>query len=365
MQCWAGATLPVARKGGVSTEPDTRGRMTGWPGRCLEAYGLTTWLGSSTTGFWGMIRTAVKRALEGMVARTGMDRLGRWLRRGRGVVLAYHNVVPNSALRTGDLSLHLRVSDFGRQLDLLCRVGRVAPLEEILSGRNETDRRTMTFAITFDDAYRGAVELGVRELERRGLPATIFVPPGLLGDRTFWWDALYRDAVDAGGSGRPELWRRILTEGNGTLQRARQVAQESGVEIKTMPKLWRSATEEELQEAARVAGITVGSHGWSHASLIRLSGDALVEELARPRDWLGDRFGDRYVDILSYPYGLHSASVRAAARRAGYLAGLALVPGSVHVADIPQSMSDAFSLPRLNVPAGLSLSGLQLRTAWC
>jgi hypothetical protein len=32
--------------------------------------------------------------------------------------------------------------------------------------------------------------LGIPELVRRGLPATVFVAPALLDQRAFWWDRL-------------------------------------------------------------------------------------------------------------------------------------------------------------------------------
>lgn len=303
-----------------------------------------------------------KRVLEPMMVGAGIDRLGLWLRRGQAVVLAYHNVVPDTAHEIGDRSLHVRVSDFAREMDMLCQVGHVVSLRELLSGLEGGDRGRIRFAVTFDDAYRGAVTLGVRELERRGLPATIFVAPSLLGDQTFWWDALYGST---GKGDAPELWCRILTEGKGTLAEATRVATERGLPMKTMPGFARSAEEAELRQAVRVDGITVGSHTWSHASLVRLPGDALREEVGRPRDWLRKRFNDRYMDLLAYPYGFHSAAVRNATRDAGYQAGFALTPGTLPVTNVPHSTREAFGLPRLNVPAGLSLNGLRLRSAWC
>lgn len=318
------------------------------------------------------------------MVRLGVDRLGRSRRRDRGIILAYHNIVPDAEPATGDRSLHLRVNDFARQLDLLSAVGQVVPLDALLRG-SSADGERPAFAITFDDAYRGAVTLGVEELARRGLPATIFVAPGILGDRTLWWDGL---AATAGPAGFGALRQTILGEGPATLEAAAWAGGEAGVAMQTMPAALRSAEIEEVHHALRVPGITIGSHSWSHASLVRLPAESLADELARSRDWLKHQFGARYVDFLSYPYGLHSAAARDAVRVAGYEGGLALHPGSVAAArsaaatrrsaastrskrarareSDPDMSSDAdrFQLPRLNIPAGLSASGFRLRSAW-
>ena len=61
---------------------------------------------------------------------------------------------------------------------------------------------------------------------------------------------------------------------------------------------------------------------------------------------------------LSYPYGLTSPTAAQAVERAGYV-GAFLVEGGW----LPrqQRFYHPFALPRLNVPAGLSVEGFQLR----
>jgi peptidoglycan/xylan/chitin deacetylase (PgdA/CDA1 family) len=63
------------------------------------------------------------------------------------------------------------------------------------------------------------------------------------------------------------------------------------------------------------------------------------------------------VDWLSYPYGRWSPSVVEAARRAGYRGGLRIEGGRVSAG------ADPFLTPRVNVPSGLSVDGLELRCA--
>jgi peptidoglycan/xylan/chitin deacetylase (PgdA/CDA1 family) len=302
-----------------------------------------------------LIRKMLKRSAEATIAATGMHRFAHRVRRDRAIVLAYHNVVPDELAGSGDSSLQLPLSAFRRQLDTMCRECDPVPLIDLLRDDQGARNGRMPVAITFDDAYRGTLELALPELEERGLPSTIFVAPGLLGDRTLWWDALAED-----GEVEPELRSRIFSEGEGTLPRARRIAEADGLTWREMPELLRTSTEPELARAVARGGCTLGSHAWSHASLVHLSHAALQEELARPRDWLRERFGGSYVDVLSYPYGHTSAEVAAAAAASGYQAGLALTRGSLRDA----IRTTPFALPRMNVPAGLSANGMRIRLGW-
>src|SRR5579862_5104874 len=115
----------------------------------------------------------------------------RWLvrgRHGRTLVLAYHNVLPDTAEPTGDRSLHLPRARFAEQLDVLADWCDVVPLATVLGRAPATGRPRV--AITFDDGYRGALTVGAAELRARSLPATMFISPGLVGGDGFWWDAL-------------------------------------------------------------------------------------------------------------------------------------------------------------------------------
>src|SRR5690348_4128876 len=138
-------------------------------------------------------RDVVKATVEAALIRSGVAYIARRRLRGRALVLAYHNVVPTGQPRLGETSLHLAQADFAAQLDLLASTHDVVPLESIVDDVSESARPRV--AITFDDAYHGAITAGLEELRRRAMPATIFVAPGLLGGDT-WWDRL---AAASGG----------------------------------------------------------------------------------------------------------------------------------------------------------------------
>jgi peptidoglycan/xylan/chitin deacetylase (PgdA/CDA1 family) len=292
------------------------------------------------------VRVVLKRGLEITLCRLGLPRIALRLRRGAGLVLAYHNVVPDGAPPRGDRSLHLEQSRLHRQLSLLARTHDVVSLDRVVEPVTGRPRA----AITFDDAYRGAVELGTDVLRDLGLPATIFVAPGCLGGQQFWWDSL------AGDRHLDPAQREHAIE---TLQgKGPAILAEAGVAADgDAPRHYATATESEVAAALGYGGLSLGSHSWSHPNLAMLDPAELVEELEGPLTWLRSRFPDRSVSWLSYPYGRRSPEVARMAHRAGYRGGLRIEGGWV------DGEGDPFETPRLNVPAGLSTEGLALRSS--
>lgn len=299
------------------------------------------------------VRSVLKGGFEAAVRFSGTAALARGMRRSRTLVLAYHNVIPGDWASSGDTSLHLPLRSFKEQLDLLQRVCEVVPLDTVLAEQRAGRRPRV--AITFDDAYRGAVTIGVEELAKRGFPATIFVTPDFIGGRSFWWDAITERTGRLGLS--PEFRELALNRYRGEDGRIRGDAALHGqLEVPVPPELV-AATEAELRVAAAVPGITFGSHTWSHPNLAALDPAALADELTEPLRWLRARF-DCVVPWLSYPYGRSTEAVEKAAKAAGYTAALRVSGGW-----LPSGELSRFALPRYNVPSGLSANGFALRTA--
>ena len=119
----------------------------------------------------------LKSTLESALLRSGLASLVRRSVRGRALVLAYHNVLPDGAAPVGERALHISQHCFAEQLDHIVKVADVVPLGNLFTPSSLDQRPRVV--ITFDDAYVGAVTVGVTELCQRGLPATIFVAPGL------------------------------------------------------------------------------------------------------------------------------------------------------------------------------------------
>lgn len=295
------------------------------------------------------MNSVLKHLAERALIGSGVELLSRRGKTEETIVLAYHNIVPTGKPVAGDSSLHLPQSEFCRQLDFLSRTHEVVPLQALCGDAPPAERPRVV--ITFDDAYAGALTVGVEELVRRGMPATIFVVPALLG-AVSWWDNL----ADPDNGALEETTRRhALASLGGRSDSILRWAGDRTPPTRVLPQI---GSESQLDAIASAPGITLGSHTWSHTNLTALSWAELESELTLPLNWLKTRFRS-FLPWLTYPYGLFNEQVEKATARAGYVGAFRIDGGW-----LPQRVSlPSFALPRFNVSSGLSLEGFRLRLA--
>jgi peptidoglycan/xylan/chitin deacetylase (PgdA/CDA1 family) len=293
------------------------------------------------------LRTLVKPVSEWLLANSLARVLGRKRRRRQRLILAYHNVIATGALPLGEQSLHLRFDDFRKQLDHLMKWGTIGTLARVLADPSDEP----LIALTFDDAYAGAVHLALPELERRGVPATMFVAPGLLGQPGTWWDLL---GMRPGGLDAASR-EYCLSQLDGDQSRIMEWATEPSADA--IAEFGQPiASAEELARAARWEGLTLGAHSYHHPNLARISPSQLDFEVKAPLRWLRQQFPRQARPWLAYPYGRYNDRVGSAVSAAGYEAAFMINGGWFRV--------DGYStttIPRLNIPAGISTAGFSAR----
>jgi peptidoglycan/xylan/chitin deacetylase (PgdA/CDA1 family) len=214
----------------------------------------------------------------------GTDEAGGLVRRGVSdpLVLAYHAVSAN-----WPAALAVPPDLFRRQLEMLLNRGyRGVTFTEVVKG--EVPRKGL--AVTFDDGYRSLQREARQILSELGIPGTVFVPTGMVGRPG------------------PMVWKGI-DQWAGT-----------PYEDELTCMSW-----DELRELKQ-EGWEVASHTRSHPRLTELDDDRLASELVESRETCERELGVSSV-TLAYPYGVHDARVRSAARDAGYLAAAANRPG--------------------------------------
>jgi len=208
-------------------------------------------------------------------------------------ILCYHTVEPNWRS-----PLAIEPAAFDRHCSWLSRRA-VVPLDAAINGGGGS---RSSIAITFDDGLSGVYEHAFRALTQHHLPATVFVVAETLTPQ-----------------GRAVDW------------------------VDTPPPFpLRTITLDQVLEM-RDAGISFGSHSYSHADLTTLTAHEVESDLRASRELLEDLLRQP-VPSLAYPRGRHNDVVRRAAQRAGYKFGFSLPEG-------PEP-SETYAIPRVGIYPG-------------
>jgi peptidoglycan/xylan/chitin deacetylase (PgdA/CDA1 family) len=186
---------------------------------------------------------------------------------GTCVVLYYHSI-----------PLQHR-EQFCRQMDVLIR--NSAPV------RADTEEPLRTgahhAAIVFHDAFVSVYENALPELARRGIPSTLFVPSGYLGQRAGW----IKD------SEHPDYGEVV-------------------VDLKRLKSL-----DAEL--------VCVGSHGVTHSDLSTLAEEVVSTELERSKLEL-ETIVKKPVTLFAFPYGGYRDDLTKCAKEVGYRRIFTILP---------------------------------------
>lgn len=257
-----------------------------------------------------------------------------------GAILCYHNVVPACDAGFGGAGVHMPRDTFERQLHWLTRRYTVVSLTEFIDRLQRGAALRSTAAIAFDDGYTGVFEHAAPILHDLGISATVFVVTDAVGrSRGFWWDqpAIVNAATDA----QRETW---LTDFRGDDDAIVAAAGPAG--DARLPRSHQAADWDTIR-AWLGKGIELGVHSCSHRNLTMLTDAELHHEVHDSRVALHRATGV-WPQFFAYPYGRSDARVRARVRVSGYRAALGLDAG------LAGRGADAWSLPRINVPAGIS-----------
>jgi len=269
----------------------------------------------------------------------------------RGVVLCYHNVVADAAAGPRDnLGLHMPLSRFERQMRWLAHNFEVVSLKDLVVRLSQGGSLRGVAAVTFDDGYGGVFDHAWPVLQELNIPATVFVVAEAPGrDERFWWDD--PEVLRAYSPARREHWLTALRGDSASIVESLTLARRPSAgkaSSARMPAPW------EIIAAAAASGLHLGVHSATHRSLPALDERDLRREVVESRDVIRRRTGVT-AEFFAYPYGLWNDRVRHAVRSAGYRAAFTLESGD--------SATDAWALPRMNVPAGIDDAAFEAWTA--
>ncbi|MBL0937515.1 MAG: polysaccharide deacetylase family protein [Gemmatimonadaceae bacterium] len=199
-------------------------------------------------------------------------------------------------------------------------------------------------AITFDDAYHGAVTLGLHACAEAGAPATVFISPALLGQVPHW-------DVRAGLGSWTALDRKAFLEDD------RGIASPSLPGTVPQGALMRIANFEELRLIAVKENVSFGNHTFHHANLQALDLAEAVAEVRSTQEWLDMNFSEASVPFLAYPYGLAPDFAEALAASTRIRGAFRVEGGWLN----RKRLVARASLPRWNVPSSINEDSFRLR----
>jgi peptidoglycan/xylan/chitin deacetylase (PgdA/CDA1 family) len=274
---------------------------------------------------------------------------------------------------------------FSMHMEMLRKQRTPLPMSEIVQRLQDGTLPQNAVAVTFDDGYLDNVSDARPRLAAAGVPATIFLIAGAIGQtREFWWDELARgilgrrDALDCeipfdgalcrlrfpAASGSEELqaersWRawqeprtarqRTFLDFWGRLRDARAAARDEAMNGFRQATNMSAANPMDLPMApgdvAQLVGdglFEIGGHTLTHPPLPLLAPDERRREIEEGKRRC-EQLAGREVRGFAYPHGALDDDCRAAVRAGGFAWACTTAGGPV------QRSSDPHALPRLFV----------------
>ncbi len=299
----------------------------------------------------------------------------------------YHRV---AELRSDPWALAVAPRRFDEHLEFLRQHARPMRLRQLsqslLNGNNLTDRSVI---VTFDDGYADNLHNAKPLLERYGIPATVFLTTGYIGqEREFWWDELDRLLLRPGvlperlsltidgnayrwelgeaarygedAARRHRRWRAWEEDPsprhslyNSLWELLRPMAEGERRRVLDELRGWAGAEPTSrpshhllsLEEAVALAQgelIEVGAHTVTHPTLSTLPPATQRDEILGSKARLEEILGHP-VTSFSYPYGNRSAETVGIVRNAGFACACSTRT------DVVGPSTNRFRLPRVQV----------------
>ena len=203
----------------------------------------------------------------------------------------------------------------------------------------------LAVALTFDDGWQDNLQPLTRDQREHGVPATIFVSPGLTGlDNPFWPEQVRTILGD-----RPERELRQVVESLKKLDPSDRNAQIAGlarqngvIQERPSETTDRTLTWEELDQL-RAAGVTLGAHSQNHEILTSLPSLELIDGELRDSKRDLEQHWPYECSALAYPNGGHNDEVVERTRAAGYRRAFTTTPG------VWTEQTDPLRIPRMNI----------------
>jgi len=281
------------------------------------------------------------------------------MNRNGTLILCYHRVAEDVE---DPFYLCVRPDNFAAHLEEISRAREPSTLADV-----SVPSRRPRVVVTFDDGYHDNLTNALPIAESKGVPITVFVTSGILGDHNgFWWDRLgtllrsrpqHVREIDLPAGGRNvrlplgssgiradlnSVRRHLLPLPVTEIERALDTVSEQWQVGSAPPRDARTLTSEDLLRLAASDTATIGAHTVDHVRLRDRPAQEQQDTISGSKWELEQSIG-RAVSHFAYPFGLHGdfddRSVDAV-RSAAFDTACTSIPGKV------RQSTDPYRLPR-------------------
>ena len=281
------------------------------------------------------------------------------MRRDGTLILCYHRVAEGVE---DPLHLCVRPGNFAAHLEEMSRVREPSTLADV-----SVPSRRPRVVVTLDDGYRDNLTNALPIAEAKGVPITVFVTSGILGNhRGLWWDRLgtllrsrppHVREIDLPISGRnvrlplgssgiradlDSVRRHLLPLRVTEIERALDAVSEQWQVGSASPPDAQTLNPEDLLRLAASDTVTIGAHTVDHVRLRDRPAREQQDTISGSKRELEQSIG-RAVSHFAYPFGrrddFDDRSVDAV-RSAGFDTACTTLPGTA------RSPADPYRLPR-------------------
>lgn len=246
------------------------------------------------------------------------------MRRNGTLILCYHRIAEGVE---DPLYLCVRPGNFAAHLEEMSRVREPTTLADV-----SVPSRRPRVVVTFDDGYRDNLTNALPIAESKGVPITVFVTSGILGNRNgLWWDRLgtllrsrppHVREIDlpvggrnvrlpVGSSGIREdlasVRRHLLPLRVTEIERALDAGSEQWHVGSAPPTDAETLTREDLLQLAASDTATIGAHTVDHVRLRDRSEREQQDTISGSKRELEKSIG-RTVSHFAYPFGAATTS---------------------------------------------------------
>jgi peptidoglycan/xylan/chitin deacetylase (PgdA/CDA1 family) len=269
-----------------------------------------------------------------------------FFRKARGSrILVYHGICLRDHLRFNTIFLTQKV--FESHLRFYKKYFNLISLDDYYLGK--FDERKFNICLSFDDGFANNYKYVLPLLEKYQVPAAFFIT----AIRDAGYDVLWNDCLSLAykyGPRRFLLKKEEFIKGkdgkykslNGQYladilrqadfeEKAEMIGLLKSFREKAIEDYWLQMTEEQIKELSRSRWVTIGSHGYYHNDLAKISGNAVKHEIARSKQFLENITGKK-IKALAFPYGSYTKEVIEAAKEIDFTQLLAtefLFPGDI------------------------------------